>query len=70
MNRGEMEPPTPTTPSTNLQQLRQKTDNTLTNGMQLTVRATPKTVVQAQGNSVLNSTAMSKELRITNGKDT
>ena len=29
-----------------------------------------KTAVQAQGNSVLNSTAMSKELWITNGKDT
>ena len=65
-----MEPPTPTTPSTKLQQLRLKKDNTLTNGMQLTVRATPQTAVQAQGNSVLNSTAMSKELWITNGKDT
>ena len=42
--RGEMEPLTSTTPSTKLQQLHQKkkTDNTLTNGMQLTVRAIPK----------------------------
>ena len=42
--RGEMEPLTSTTPSTKLQQLhkKKKTDNTLTNGMQLTVRAIPK----------------------------
>ena len=42
--RGEMEPLTSTTPSTKLQQLhkKKKTDNTLTDGMQLTVRAIPK----------------------------
>ena len=42
--RCEMEPLTSTTPSTKLQQLhkKKKTDNTLTNGMQLTVRAIPK----------------------------
>ena len=41
--RGEMEPLTSTTPSTKLQQLhKKKTDNTLTNRMQLTVRAIPK----------------------------
>ena len=42
--RGEMEPLTSTTPSTKLQQLhkKKKTDNTLTNGMQPTVRAMPK----------------------------
>ena len=43
--RGEMESLTSTTPSTKLQQLhkkKKKTDNTLTNGMQLTVRAIPK----------------------------
>ena len=42
--RGEMEPLTSTTPSTKLQQLhkKKKTDNTLTNGMQMTVRAIPK----------------------------
>ena len=42
--RAEMEPLTSTTPSTKLQQLhkKKKTDNTLTNGMQMTVRAIPK----------------------------
>ena len=42
--RGEMEPLTSTTPSTKLQQLhkKKKPDNTLTKGMQLTVRAIPK----------------------------
>ena len=42
--RGEMEPLTSTPPSTKLQQLhkKKKTDNTLTNGMQLTVRVIPK----------------------------
>ena len=45
-----MEPPTPTTPSTRLQQLcKKKTDNTLTNGMQLTVRATPKNRAASPG---------------------
>ena len=57
-------------PKHQAQQLHQKTDNTITKWMQLTVRTTPKTAVQTQGNSVLNSTAMSKELWITNGKDT
>ena len=47
-----------------------KNRHTLTKWMQLTVRATPKTAVQALSNLVLNSTAMSKELWITNGKDT
>ena len=59
-NRGEMEP-TPTTPSTKLKQLRQ-TDNTFTKGRQLTMRAIPKTTVQAQGSSVRNSTVMLTEL--------
>ena len=60
-NRGVIEPPTPTTPSTKLKQLRQ-TDNTLTKGRQLTMRAIPKTTVQAQGSSVRNSTVMLTEL--------
>ena len=49
--RGEMEPLTSTTPSTKLQQLhkKKKTDNTLTNGMQLTVRATPKNRTASPG---------------------
>ena len=41
--RGEMEPLTSTTPSTKLQQLhKKKKTDTLTNRMQLTVRAIPK----------------------------
>ena len=68
-NRGEMEPSTPTAPSTKLKQLRQ-TDNTLTKGKQLTMRATPKTTVQDQGSSVRNLTVMSTEVWIANGKDT
>ena len=39
-NRGEMEPPTP---STKLQQLHKKQDNTITKRMQLTKKATPLT---------------------------
>ena len=65
--RGEMELPTPTTPSTKLQQLHEKQDNTLTKGMQQTVRVTPLTAVHAQDNMVLDLAAMSKALQITNG---
>ena len=60
-NRGVIEPPTPTTPSTKLKQLHQ-TDNTLTKGRQLTMRAIPKTTKQAQGSSVRDSTERSTEL--------
>ena len=62
-----MELPTPTTPSTKLQQLHEKQDNTLTKGMQQRVRVTPLTAVHAQDNTVLDLAAMLKALQITNG---
>ena len=67
--KGEMEPPTPTTPSTKCSSCIEKQAH-LPNERQLTVRATPKTAVQAPSNSVLNSTAMEKELWMANSKDT
>ena len=65
-NRGEMEPTTPTTPSTKLQQLLKK-QGTLTKGMQPTVKTTSLTALHAHDNSVLDLATMLKVLWITNG---
>ena len=74
--RGEMEPLTPTTPqrpqapSCSSCIKKKNRQHTYQQNAADSESNTKKTVVQAQGNSVLNSTAMSKELWITNGKDT
>lgn len=68
-NRGEMEPPTPATPSTKRSSCVEKQTHTYQMNAADSESKT-KTAVQTPSNLVLNSTVMSKELWITSGKDT
>ena len=68
-NRGEMEPPTPATPSTKRSSCIEKQTHTYQMNAADSERNT-RNAVQAPSKSVLNSTAVAKELWITRGRET